>query len=781
MAETDRKLDTTITKKKPKEVEKFLQTCVKRFNKVESSESVNRMKAIEDLKFKAGDQWPDQIKTSRTTEKRPCLTINKMKTFVHQITNDQRQNRPAINVSPVGDKSDPETAKMLKGLIRQIERTSNADIAYDTGFDSAVSMGWGFWRLITDFEDEDTMDQILQVKRISNPFRVYMDPDSEMPDGSDARWCFIADVVTRDDFEQQWPDADPMPWEEGALGDEYKSWNTATHIRVAEYFVIETKPKRLVALSTGHVGFWDDLADSVKAECERNPESIVKEREVQAQTVMWYKITSKEILEEERWAGKHIPVIKIIGDEVNIEGKMHLAGLIRDAKDAQRMYNFWVTSETELIALAPKAPWIMEEGQIEGHEQRWQQANVKSLPYLLYKGTNVAGKPSPPPQRQQFAGPPAGVVQAKISAAQDMQATTGIRFDATLQERNYDESGKALRELKRVGDLGNFHYVDNLARSLRYTGEQLIDLIPKVYDTPRILTILREDDSEESVKIDPTMGKPHDKKTLSDGRVQRLFNPKLGDYGVAVTIGPSFATKRAEASDSMINFLKFLQPQQAAIVSDLIAKNQDWPGAEEIYSRLASQLPPNLLNKNIQNFPPEAKGLINSLTNQLQQMKQEHDKAIALLGDKNADRSIDKEALENEREKIARDFEAKIAKLHVDMETKFAALGKNAPEDKDDSGIQLEKIARDFEAKVLKIIADFESKNMQMEMKEKSDKKDKDGERTRHSDIKQVNDSMGEHTKVLTELVKTLGKPRTRKGKVKGPSGKEYSMEMTEQ
>lgn len=784
MAETDRKQDMNPTIKQPKEVEDFLATCVKRFNKVEGHESVNRMKAIDDLRFKAGDQWPDAIKTSRTTEKRPCLTINKMKTFVHQITNDQRQNRPAINVSPVGDKSDPETAKMLKGLIKQIERTSNADIAYDTGFDSAVSMGWGYWRLITDYEDEDTFDQIIKVQRISNPFRVYMDPDAEMPDGSDAKWCFISDVMTRDDFEREYPDADPMPWEEGAQGDEYKSWNTATHIRIAEYFVIENKAKRLVALRSGHIGFWDDLAESIKASAEANPDEIVKEREVQAKEVKWYKITAKELLEENDWAGKYIPVIKVIGDEVNIEGKMHFAGLIRDAKDAQRMYNFWVTSETELIALAPKAPWIMEEGQIEGHEQRWQQANVKSLPYLLYKGTNIAGKPSPAPQRQQFAGPPAGVVQAKISAAQDMQATTGIRFDATMQERMYDESGKALRELKRVGDLGNFHYVDNLARSLRYTGEQLIDLIPKVYDTPRILTILREDDSEEMVRIDPTLGKPHDQKQMADGKVQRLFNPKLGDYGVAVTIGPSFATKRAEAADSMLNFMKVI-PNSAPLVADLIAKNMDWPGAEEIYARLASQLPPALQNKNIQNFPPEAKAMVNSLTQQLQQMKQEHDKAIALLGDKEADRKIDREGLENEREKIRADFEAKITKIMVDMETKFAALNKSDKPEKDDSGVQMEKIAKDFEAKIFKVVADFEAKRLQMEAKQESErsaqKAEQGQERTRHSDMDKFGEAMGEQSKALTELVKTISKPRKRTGKAKLSSGKEIHMEFSDQ
>jgi hypothetical protein len=554
-------------------------------------------------------------------------------------------------------------------------------------------------------------------------------------------------------------------------------------VRIAEYFYFDHETRTLVKLANGHVGWWKDLDESLQQKAESDPEFIVEERDVQVKKVKWCKITSKQILEENEWLGTHIPVIRVIGDEVNLEGKIGYAGMIRDAKDAQRMYNYWVTSETELIALTPKAPYIMEEGQVEGHEQRWKDAHIKSYPYLLYKNTNVAGKPAPPPQRQQFMGPPAGVVQAKISAAQDMQATTGIRFDATLQERNYDESGKALRELKRVGDLGNFHYVDNLSRSLRFTGVQLIELIPKVYDSPRVVTILREDDSEETVKIDPTLGKPHDQRQMPDGKVQRLFNPKLGEYSVAVTIGPSFATKRAEAADSMLNFLKVI-PNSAPLVADLIAKNMDWPGADEIYTRLASQLPPHLQNKNIQNFPPEAKGLINSMMQQMTQLKQEHDQAVQMLGDKERDRAIDREALQNERESIRADFEAKITKVMVDMETKFAAINAKGKE-KDDSGVQFEKIAKDFEAKVLKIVADFEAKRMQMEAKAETDKAKQDGEkqneRTRHSDMAQFGDALGKQTETLTELVKTIAKPRSRKGKVKGPSGRTFEMEIMDQ
>jgi hypothetical protein len=654
--------------------EEFLRIARKRFERVSSAESNMRRKAVEDLKFKQGDQWPESIKADRTMDKRPCLTINKMKTFVHQITNDQRQNRPQIQVSPVGDRSDPQTAKMLKGLIRQIERQSNADIAYDTGFDSAVSCGWGYWRVLTQYEDEDSFDQVVQIQRVRNPFRVYLDPDHQEPDGSDAKWGFISDLIPRHEFEEMYPDVKPLAWDQGSTGDEFKNWSSETHVRIAEYFYYEHEERKLVKLANGHEGWEDELHEEVKARLD-DEDFAVDRRTVQTKKLRWSKITAHEILEEEDWLGKWIPIVKVIGDETEVEGKVDLAGLIRDAKDPARMYNYWVTAETEQLALMPKAPFIMEEGQVEGHEQRWKQANNKNYPYLLYKGVNLGGKPAPPPQRQQFAGPPAGVVQAKISAAQDIQAVTGIRFDATLQERTYDESGKALRELKHTGDLGNFHYVDNLARSLRHTGRILIDLIPKIYNSPRVLTILRDDDSEDRVHIDPTLSTAHGERTGSDGKTQKLYNPKLGRYDVAITIGPSYATKRAEAGEQMINFLKAV-PTVAPLVTDLIAKNMDWPEADQLYARLASQLPPAMNAPNLKDLEPKVKAMILSMQQENQHLKQENQQAKALLGDKEADRQIARDQIKVQDKKADHDFEAKLTNIAMQMETKLAAVAQ---------------------------------------------------------------------------------------------------------
>ena len=647
------------------EEKKLLEEVRKFMDRAMSDESENRKDALDDIKFRNGDQWPADVVGQRNFDKRPCLTINKLPTFIHQITNDQRQNRPAINISPVGDRGDPDVAKMYRGLIRAVERASAADIAYDTAFDSAVTCGFGYFRILTNFEAPDTFDQVITIERIPNPFTVYCGPHIQ-PDGSDMKKCLISEMMQRADFEREYPDADPMPFNQAGIGDQLKAWVTKDEVRVAEYYRIKYKARTLVQLSNGHVGWEDELADETKEHIKTARLKVLKKRESQEPKVEWFKCTAVEVLDSKPWAGKWIPVIKVIGDEVNVQGKTKYSGVVRFAKDAQRMYNYWVTTETELIALAPKAPWIMEEGQVEGHEAQWKNSNVKNYPFLLYKGTSVQGRPAPPPQRQGFAGPPAAVVGAKQGAAQDMMATTGIRFDATMNERMIDESGKAIRELRRSGDIGSFHYADNLARSLRHAGEIYLDLIPKIYDTRRVLTILREDDTEEQVQIDPHASQPVQEVRRGPAmKVQKVFNPKIGEYGVTVTIGPSYATKRIEASENMMNFARAL-PNTASLIADLIAKNQDWPGADEMATRLAKALPPQLLTPDQKDVPPQVQALMQNMDAQIKQLNQQLQGAMMALNEKQSDRAL-------EADKIRKDHDAKLLKILADIETKSDA------------------------------------------------------------------------------------------------------------
>jgi hypothetical protein len=651
--------------------QEILLRAKRRFERCTKSENDNRKAGEDDDKFYAGDQWPSDIVAARNFEKRPVLTINKLPTFIHQVTNDQRQNRPAINISPVGDRSDPQSAKIYRGLIRSIERDSFADIAYDTAFESAARKGWGYWRVVADWSDERSFNQTIRIRRIRNAFSVYLDPDRQEPDGSDARFGFVTEMIPRDDFKDRYPDADPMMWPTGGVGDSNKLWIEQHNVRIAEYYEIENETKTLLMLSNGHVGYEDELSDDVWDKINSNKLEIISEREAEVPKVHWYFLTATQILEERPWPGRYIPIVEVLGEEIDIAGKVRKWGLVRFAKDAQRQYNYWVTTETEHVALSPKAKFLMAFGQDEGFEQEWKTANTQSNPVLHYNQKDAEGQPAPPPIPVPPPPLSQGIVAAKQAAAADMQATTGIRFDATMQERVYDESGRALRELERKGETAWFHLVDNLARALKFTGEILIDLIPKIYDTKQILTILREDDSEELVQLDP-----HAPKSVGDTRdefsqkVMKVFNPNVGRYGVTVTIGPSYATKRVEAAESMMDFVRAL-PQSATLVQDLVAKNQDWPDAEQFAARLASALPPNLLKPEMKDVSPQIQALLGSMQQQLAQLQQEKTAMMQQLLDKQADRAI-------KADQIEKDFEAKLLNVVMQMETKMAAVQQKA-------------------------------------------------------------------------------------------------------
>lgn len=650
--------------------QEILARARKRFDRCVSHEAENRKNGIDDLKFKTGEgQWPADVVAQRNFDQRPTLTINKIPTFTNQVVNDQRMNRPAININPVGDRGDVEVAKMYRGMIRAIERSCQADIAYDTGFDSAVSIGWGYWRVMIEYESPATFNRVLTVRRIRNPFTVYLDPASQEPDGADAKYGFVTELMPRHEFEDEFPDADPMPWSQGGVGEDLKNWVTQHEIRIAEYFEISHERRRLVMLENGHVGWWDELSDEAKEQ------GIIDEDERNFPKLTWYKLTATDILAEQEWPGKWIPIIRVIGNETDIEGRVRLSGLIRNMKMPQLMYNYHRTMSVELSSAQLKAPFIVEEGQIEGHEQAWQQANRKPMPYLLYKGTALGGKQAPPPQRQPFQGAPQAVLAEVQAAAQDMMAVTGIRFDATKGERVYDESGRALREIRERGDLGTFQYIDNLAVALRHTGEIFVDLIPKVYDTKRVMTILREDDGEEQVMLDPNAAKGvADGRHPTTGKKLKIFNPTVGQYGVTVTIGPSYASKRIEAAESIMDFVRAIAPaapQIAANIADLIAKNMDWPDAELISARIAKMLPPQLLAPDVKDVPPQVQALLANLQRQLVALNNEKMQLTAALSSQQADRAI-------KADQIEKDFEAKLLGIVANVETKMAAVQQKA-------------------------------------------------------------------------------------------------------
>jgi len=543
------------------------------------ADSNNRVEALNDLKFASGEQWPVEVQNSRNLEARPCLTINKIDAFIRQVTNQQRQARPRIKVHGMNDQADEKLAEIINGIVRHVEVNSDADQAYDTAFDSAVRMGWGYWRIVTDYPREDSFDQEIYIRPIDNPFTVYWDPNSVMPDGSDAERCLITTVISKAQFRKMYPDAEEGNFMQRGAGDSDADWVMKEDIRIAEYFYTERIPKTLVMLSDGTSAFEDDLPSPETLALSNI--TILDRRPSYKKVVRWCKLTGMEVLEESTWAGKYIPVVPVYGQVLVLEGKRKKYGLVRMAKDAQRMYNYWQTSMTESVALAPKAKWLIVEGQDEGHENEWAQANIKSAAVLRYKQKDIEGQPAPAPTRLQPEPPPIGVMTAAESINKDLQAVVGIVDPNQLPAGNI--SGKALMGQQQQIDLSNFHYFDNLTRSIRHTGKIILDLIPKIYDRERVLRIIGADGQPEMVTLN--------ERKVDEMGVEKVLNDvTIGEYDVVMDTGPGYQSKRLEAVNAMMPLLANNE-QLFQIAGDLVFRNMDFPGADVIADRLAAANP----------------------------------------------------------------------------------------------------------------------------------------------------------------------------------------------
>ena len=626
----------------------LLATMRSRFTMALAAYSESREDELDDLRFMAGSpdnqwQWPADVLATRgsvqgqTINARPCLTINKLPQHVRQVTNEQRQNRPSPKVIPADDNADVAVAEVFDGIIRHIEYMSDADVAYDTACDNQVVYGEGYIRILTEYTRDDSFDQDLKIGRIRNSFSVYMDPTIQDPCGSDAKWCFITEDLLKAEYERQFPDAQPISSILArGIGDQALSmWLSENTIRIAEYFYVDYVPSTL-NLYPGNITMFDGTPQDAKLRAMFG--QPLRSRKADRKRVMWLKTNGYEVLEEREWAGKWIPVVRVVGNEFEVDGRMFVSGLVRNAKDAQRMYNYWVSQEAEMLALAPKAPFIGYGGQFEGYEMQWKTANTTNWPYLEVNPDvqDGAGNVLPLPMRAQPPMAQTGLIQAKMGAAEDIKATTG-QYNASLGQQGNERSGRAILARQQEGDTGTYHFVDNLGRAIRYVARQLVDMIPKIYDTQRVARIIGVDGEVGMAKINPMQAEPVKKIVDQAGTVlEKIYNPSVGVYDVVITTGPSYLTKRQEAVEAMANILQ-TSPQLWQVAGDLFIKNMDWPGAQEMAARFKKIIDPKVLAEDDKS--PE----LQAAEQQVEAVSQQLEQAMGLLN--NVQSSMDAQEL----------------------------------------------------------------------------------------------------------------------------------------
>jgi len=597
-----------ISKKKisDEEKNKIIKGFMEDFDLSFTSESRNRIDMVDDLRFAALDQWPRDIQIER--KDRPMLTLDHIGQSVRKILGNIRINMPSIKIDPVDDGADKETADVLEDLTRQIEQSSNARNAYINAAKTQVKCGYGVWRVNTIVNQDDIFDQDIVILPLKNPFTAYYDPDAIQPQKQDGRFWIISETLSKKQFESQFPDVEvPLGIPRQGIGETQTRWYDSDSVRIGEYFVKSKKTRNITQLSNGIVVNTDDITDDDIALYQAQGVTPVKDRDVEMDVIDWYKLTAFEILEHIEWPSKLFPIIPVFGEEENIEGETFIRGIVRAAKDPQRMYNYWNSAAAETIALQPKAPFLVTKDQIKNYKPFWERANTDNLPYLPYEPDGKA----PPPQRLAPPTMQSGLLQQAAISANDIQQATGV-FEASTGALPEQRSGRAVVALQQEADLGQSLFMDNLAGAIEHTGRVVLDLIPKYYDTQRVIRLRGEDSGTRFVEINKPILTPDGLKIQND--------LTRGKYDVRVGVGPSFRTRRIEAAASMVELARVF-PQVLQVAGDLVAKNLDWPGADEMAERLRKLLPPGIAEE--EELTPEQQQAIAQQQQQQQQMQQQ--------------------------------------------------------------------------------------------------------------------------------------------------------------
>ena len=563
------------------DAKKGLQACI-------DEQGTERQKMEDDLRFCTLDQWPAEIRRERENDlengPRPCLTIDKINQYIVQVVNDFRQGKPGINVRPMDDEADVETAKVLKGIVRNIEDQSNADIAYATAVESAAKIGVGYFRITTEYLPDSFNEQEIFIKPIPNSFSVYLG-EHIMPDGSDCKEAFIVDSMSVEEFKEKYPDKKWKAAEFDGLGDKVDFWHTGERVTLLEYFCLEKIDQTLLYLADNTTISQEDY-DKWPPEAGARP-SIKSTRAGFKEQLKWSKLTGCDVLEKRDLPGKYIPIVEVIGRESHIDGRRILWGLVRPAKDSLRMYNYFASTITEKMGLAPKAPLVGAVGQFATHAEKWKKANRVNYSYLEYDPIDINGNAIPAPQRQGPTPMEAALLHQMQVIEHDVQTSLGM-FKAAVGETESQQSGRALLALQKQSDTGTYHFGANGGISIRHGGRIIIDMIPHYYDTKTVKRILGEDGSVQTVQIDPNQAEAHKK----DG-IQSIYNPGVGKYDVSITVGPSYNTKRMETAATLTEVLKG-NPQLMGIMGDLFFRSLDFPYSDQIAERMKMMLPPQL-------------------------------------------------------------------------------------------------------------------------------------------------------------------------------------------
>ena len=592
-----------------------VQEARKRFDRCNEWEGEWRQRFLRDIKFAYGDsengyQWPNAIRNARENTARPCLTLNLIRAHNKMISNEMRKNKSEVKFLGMGNGATQDAADVMQDLFRHTQQISDAQhLALPVARSWAVDGGVGYCRLVTRYEADDSFDQEVYLDPIDDPMQVFLDPDIHVGGNAlDAKFAFIFDDVPRADFAEAYPDLvgrvrGTMPL--GLGGSPSDTSGRDSHIRVVEYF--RKVPKRSELVSFLHEGQrftfprtrFERLIRKKEARDGILDRETTRLREVTSDEVEWYLIVGSEVVEKTVWLGRYIPILRCLGEETVIEGRLDRKGHTRYMLDAQRMFNYFSSAQIEGLSLQTKAPWIAPAKAIEEHEAVWRMSNIDNPAVLPYNHIDPEGNPEVPIPAPQRIDPPQaspGFQQAMENSRQQIMMVSG-QYENQLGEPGNERTGAAINARRSQSATANFHFQDNYEAMLVALGKQLLDLYPRLYDTKRIKRIVASDGLEYDLVIDPSLRAGFAaEQDYKGSTIRRIMNPLVGKFEVAASVGPSHDTRREETVENMTVLLT-QAPGLIPILGDVLLKNMQFEGAQEASLRLRRMVPPVALGQ----------------------------------------------------------------------------------------------------------------------------------------------------------------------------------------
>jgi hypothetical protein len=614
-----------------------------RWQECADAEDAQRRRILAAKHFRAGDQWPAEIKTQRSggavqgqaaQPAKPCLVVDRLSQPCRQVSNTIKNADFGFNVMPVGHGADDDTAEIIKGLLRRIHHQSRGESPVEWAADQAIEGGLGWFRLLVDYvyeswpgspDDPEAYDQELRMARVANNLSVYCDPHAILPTRSDARFMFLTEDLSRSTFLEDY-EGEPRSLDEFMATGDMKGWVDEKTVRIAEYWTVTFATTRITqpATTDGQTPFT---------------------RIVRTPTVQCWKINAlgklrrKGQTEDEAytWLGPRIPVVPVFGEELNVDGAVVLRGIIEPGMDGQRMVNYTYSAAMETYALGSKAPYIAPAAAIANYKAMWGSANTTNWSYLPYDEWDETGRQLSRPARDTAEAPIQAAVELMRVSEDAIKASTSTG-DASLGNTNPNErSGRALQALQAQSDLANSNYPDNVRRAIIYAAEQMLLILPKITRPGQILHTLGLDDEPEQVMIgkqfvrdsaglpvavgDPRA--PLDQATLQQG-VAQFYDLTKGRYAVTVSVGKATATRREEGAAALNELIPHLPPEMAAVAAPEFVEQLSFPGAHKIAEKMRKTLPPNLQDQQQDGQAPDPAALQAQIQAMQQQLQQAH-------------------------------------------------------------------------------------------------------------------------------------------------------------